>query len=198
MVEDEPQLVLVLKGIGALEIFNHEYSIVSPVSERLEIAVRRIEFARKYTMTLLDDLQPDDWFWMPGDFKTHIAWQVGHIAMSEYGLTLFQQRGRNREVDAELMSSKFRKLFMRGTQPSQDIENHPSPEEIMSVLEKVHQQMRTEIVTYDGDALDEELGPPTSAYATRYGALLFAGDHEMIHAGQIGMLRRLMGKAPLR
>jgi len=65
MVEDEPQLVLVLKGIGALEIFNHEYSIVSPVSERLEIAVRRIEFARKYTMTLLDDLQPDDWFWMP-------------------------------------------------------------------------------------------------------------------------------------
>ena len=118
--------------------------------------------------------------------------------MSEYGLTLFQQRGRNREVDAGLMSSKFRKLFMRGTVPSIDIENHPSPDEILSVLDKVHQQMRTEIVTYDGDALDQELGPPTSSYATRYGALLFAGDHEMIHAGQIGMLRRLMGKAPLR
>ena len=190
-----------------MEIFKHEYSIAAPVSERLETAIRRIEFVRKYTMTLLEDLEPDDWFWMPGgttggsetgDFKTHIAWQVGHIAMSEYGLTLFQQRGRNREVDAELMSSKFRKLFMRGTDPSQDIESHPSPEEILSVLDKVHQQMRTEIVTYDGDALDQELGPPTSAYGTRYGALLFAADHEMLHAGQIGLLRRLMGKAPLR
>ena len=196
-----------------MEIFKHEYSIAAPVSERLETAIRHIEFVRKYTMTLLEDLEPDDWFWMPSGsktsgsktggsgtdtFKTHIAWQVGHIAMSEYGLTLFQQRGRNREVDSSLMSSKFRKLFMRGTDPSEDIENHPSPEEILSVLDKVHQQMRTEIVTYDGDALDEELGPPTSSYATRYGALLFAGDHEMLHAGQIGMLRRLMGKAPLR
>ena len=196
-----------------MEIFKHEYSIAAPVSERLETAIRRIEFVRNYTMTLLEDLEPDDWFWMPGgsktggsetggsetgNFTTHIAWQVGHIAMSEYGLTLFQQRGRNREVDAKLMSSKFRKLFMRGTDPSQDIENHPSPDEILSVLDKVHQQMRTEIVTYDGDSLDQELGPPTSSYATRYGALLFAGDHEMIHAGQIGMLRRLMGKAPLR
>ena len=186
-----------------MEIFKHEYSIAAPVSERLETAIRRIEFVRKYTMTLLEDLEPDDWFWMPsgtstGDFKTHIAWQVGHIAMSEYGLTLFQQRGRNREVDSGLMSSKFRKLFMRGTDPSQDIENHPSPDEILTVLDNVHQQMRTEIVTYDGDALDQELGPPTSSYATRYGALLFAGDHEMLHAGQIGILRRLMGKAPLR
>lgn len=188
----------ILTGKKTLEIFNHEYSIAAPVSERLETAIRRIEFVRKYTMTLLDDLESVDWFWMPEGFKTHIAWQVGHIAMSEYGLTLYQQRGRNREVDAALMSSKFRKLFMRGTTPSVDIENHPSPEEILSVLDKVHQQMRIEIVTYDDDALDKPLGPPTSSYATRYGALLFAGDHEMIHAGQIGMLRRLMGKEPLR
>ena len=196
-----------------MEIFNHEYSIAAPVSERLETAIRHIEFVRKYTMTLLEDLEPDDWFWMPGgsktsgletgdsetgEFKTHIAWQVGHIAISEYGLTLYQQRGRDREVDAGLMSSKFRKLFMRGTDPSLDIENHPSPDEILLVLDNVHRQMRTEIVSFDGEALDQELGPPTSSYATRYGALLFAGDHEMLHAGQIGMLRRLMGKAPLR
>jgi hypothetical protein len=58
--------------------------------------------------------------------------------------------------------------------------------------------MKKEIVTFDGDQLDETIDPPHAAFATRYGALLFAGDHEMIHAGQIGMLRRLMGKEPLR
>lgn len=181
-----------------MEIFDHEYELAESVSERLATAIRRIEFARNYTMTLLEGLDPEDWFWMPDQYPTHIAWQVGHLAMSEYGLTLFQQRGRNREVDAGLMSSKFRKLFMRGTTPSIDFDNHPKPDEILQVLVNVHQQMRAEVVGFDGSKLDEPLGPPTSAYATRYGALLFAGDHEMIHAGQIGMLRRLMGKAPVR
>jgi len=27
---------------------------------------------------------------------------------------------------------------------------------------------------------------------------LFSVDHEMLHAGQIGLIRRLIGKAPLR
>lgn len=181
-----------------MKIFDHKYDLAAVVSERLETAIRRIEFARNYTMTLLGDLEPEDWFWMPDNYPTHIAWQVGHLAMSEYGLTLFQQRGRDREVDAGLMSGKFRKLFMRGTTPSTDFEAHPQPDEILQVLENVHRQMRTEIVGFDGEDLDEALGPPTSSYATRYGALLFAGDHEMIHAGQIGMLRRLMGKPPVR
>lgn len=179
-------------------MFEHQYPIAEGLNGRIEIAIRRIEFARLYSLSLLEGLAPDDWFWMPEQYPTHIAWQVGHLAMSEYGLTLFQQRGRDREVDAQLMSSKFRKMFMRGTSPSLDRESHPSPDEILGVLDKVHSQMRLEVPTFTDEELDQPLGPPTSAFATRYGALLFAGDHEMIHAGQIGMLRRLMGKPPLR
>ena len=118
--------------------------------------------------------------------------------MSQYGLTLYQQRGRDREVDSKLMSSKVRKLFMRGTTPVADRDAYPAPSELLAVLDRVHKQMQTEIVTFTDDQLDEEIGPPHAAFATRYGALLFAGDHEMIHSGQIGMLRRLMGKEPLR
>ncbi len=179
-------------------MFDHQYDLPAGLSERMQIAVRKIEFARNYTMTLLDGLNADDWFWMPDSYPTHIAWQVGHLAMSEYGLTLFQQRGRDRDVDAKLMSSKFRKLFMRGTTPSSDRESHPQPDEILQVLDNVHQQMRIEVVGFADADLDQPLGPPTSAYASRYGALLFAADHEMLHAGQIGMLRRLMGKPPVR
>lgn len=179
-------------------MFDHQYASAEGLPDRLAIAVRKIEFARNYTRTLLEGLNDDDWFWMPPEYPTHIAWQVGHLAMSEYGLTLFQQRGRDREVDAGLMTSRFRKMFMRGTTPSADRETHPTPSEILETLERVHHQMRREVPTFSLDALDEPLGPPTSAFATRYGALLFAGDHEMLHAGQIGVLRRLMGKDPVR
>ena len=147
-------------------------------------------------MTMLEGLTDDDWFWSPPEYPTHIAWQVGHIAMSEYGLTMFQQRGRLTE-DRELMSGKYRKLFLRGTQPKLDREAYPSPPEILQVLNNVHQQMRVEVPTFE-EILDEEVGPPHAAYATKYGALLFAPQHEMLHAGQIGVLRRLMGKPSIR
>jgi len=181
------------------EIFDHVYPSAEGISDRLAIAIRKIEFTRNYTMTSLEDLSADDWFWVPEnarDYVTHIAWQVGHIAMSEYGLTLFRQRGRKLE-DAELMSGKFRKLFLKGSTPKPDREAYPTPDEILEVLNKVHQQMRAEIASFE-QTLDEESGPPHAAFATKYGALLFAADHEMLHAGQIGMLRRLMGKSPMR
>jgi hypothetical protein len=178
-------------------LFDHDYAVPDSVSERLAIAWRRIEFARNYSLMLLQDLSDDEWFWTPADFTTHVAWQVGHLAMSEYGLTLFRQRGRQ-DVDSELMSGKFRKLFMRGTEPQPECDAYPPPAEIRQVLDRVHNQMRAEIADFDGDGLDDPVEAPHAAFATRYGALLFAGDHEMLHAGQIGLLRRLMGKPPLR
>ena len=167
------------------------------LSQRLEIAKNQIESARKYMLGNLEGLSDDQWFWMPESRISHIAWQVGHLAMAQYGLTLFRQRGRA-EVDTKLMSGKFRKRFMKGTTPATDPSDHPSPQEILEVLERVHQQMLSEIATFDGDHLDEPMDEPYSGFPTKYGSLLFCANHEMLHAGQIGMLRRLMGKDPIR
>ena len=182
-----------------MSIFDHQNSLTQPVSQRLEIAVRQIEFGRRYTLSLLEDLTPDEWYWMPKseNYASHIAWQAGHIAMAQYGLTLFRQRGRG-DDDASLMSGKFRKLFMRGTVAKPGPELNPTPEEILNVLNNVHKQMLVEISSFDGDGLDEVIDAPHAAFDTKYGAILFASHHEMLHAGQIGMLRRLMGKDPLR
>ena len=185
-----------------MTIFAHETGVTADISPRLETVVKNVEFVRRYTLSLLEDLTEDEWFWMPSDssekFTTHIAWQAGHIAMAEYGLMLFRQRGRDRDVDANLMSGKFRKLFLRGTEPQPDRNLYPDPQEIRDVLDRVHQQVLREVPHFDGEQLDQPTEPPHAAFATRYGALLFAGGHEMVHAGQIGLLRRLMGKAPLR
>ena len=68
---------------------------------RLEIARKQIEFARTYTLSLLEDIDDGDWFRRPGDVATHVAWQIGHLAMAEYGLVLFRQRGRRSAAAAE-------------------------------------------------------------------------------------------------
>src|SRR5213080_5268318 len=102
----------------------------------LELALKQVEFARSYVLGILAEIDEADWFTMPAGCPTHMAWQVGHLAMAEYGLCLFRQRGRQ-EIDAELMSSSFRKQFSRGSVPEAEASKYPAPAEIRATFDRV-------------------------------------------------------------
>jgi hypothetical protein len=163
----------------------------------LEFAIRQIQFARNYTLSLLNEIDEAEWFAMPEETPTHVAWQVGHVAMAEYGLCLFRQRGRQ-PVDLELMSSSFRKLFSRGSVPLADAGKYPSAAEIRSTFDRVHAQVLTEAPGFTPEQLKEPVDMPYAVEPTKLGSLLFCSHHEMLHAGQLGLLRRLLGKVPIR
>ena len=163
----------------------------------LDLALKQIEFARSYTLSLLADIPPGEWFNMPPGCATHVAWQVGHLAMAEYGLCLFRQRGRS-EVDLALMTSSFRKAFSRGSIPEPDPAKNPSPAEIRGVFDGVHAQVLLEAPNFTAESLAEPMDMPYAAYASKLGSLLFCSHHEMLHCGQLGLLRRLLGKQPVR
>jgi len=163
----------------------------------LPLAIEQIGFARKYVVGILVEIDEADWFVMPAGCPTHVAWQVGHLAMAEYGLCLFRQRGRQ-PIDLELMSSNFRKLFSRGTIPEADASKYPSPAEIRATFDRVHAQVLQEAPSFTKEQLREPVEPPFAVEQTRLGCLLFCSHHEMIHAGQLGLLRRLLGKQPIR
>jgi len=164
---------------------------------RLDVARRQIEFARGYTLSLVEDVDEADWFRRMDGCPTHIAWQVGHLAMAEYGLALFRQRGRQPE-DTELMSSAFRKRFSRGSDPNAVTDDRFSVEEIRSTLDSVHKKVVAELAEYPEEMLDEPIDEPYAAFATKLGGLLFCSHHELIHAGQIGLIRRQFGLEPVR
>lgn len=163
----------------------------------LETALGQITFARTYLESLLADVHEEEWFAMPAGAPTHLAWQVGHLAMAEYGLCLFRQRGRA-EIDTELMTSKFRKQFSRGTTPEHDAGIYPSMSEIRATFDRVHAQCLLELPTFTAESLAVEIDMPYAVTNTRLGALYFCSHHEMLHAGQIGLIRRLLGKSPVR
>ena len=166
-------------------------------SVNLQTAIDQIEAARQYTNSLLEDIGQKDWFRQPVKGINHVAWQVGHLAMAQYGLVLFRQRGRKFE-DTELMSSAFRKKFARGTTPNQDPDFYPSIQEIKDVFERVYLQSMEELTTYPLEQLNDPVEDPYAAYPTKLGCLIFCAHHEMLHAGQLGMLRRLLGNDPIR
>jgi hypothetical protein len=163
----------------------------------LDLAIQQIEFARNYTLSLLADIGEVDWYRLPAGCPSHLAWQIGHLAMAEYGLCLFRQRGRQ-EIDRELMPSDFRKAFSRGSKPEKDPAKLLSPTDIRATFDRIHDQVLKEAPSFTADNLKESVEAPFAVEATKLGSLYFCSHHEMLHAGQIGLLRRLLGKEPVR
>jgi hypothetical protein len=164
---------------------------------RLDVAIRQIESARQYLLVMIQDVDDADWFRMPPGCPSHVAWQVGHLAMAQYGLCLLRIRGKQPE-DAQFITNDFMRTFKKSSQPLSDASSYPSPQEIRDCLSEVHQHALSELPHYTTAQLDETLPEPHAAFATKLGSLLFCPAHEMLHAGQIGLIRRMLGKDPVR
>lgn len=164
----------------------------------LALAIQQIQFARTYTLSLLGGIEDSEWFAMPPQAPTHLAWQMGHVAMAQYGLCLFRLRGRQ-EIDTELMTSSFRKLFSKGSTPDADAGKYPPPAEIRGTFDRVYQQVMQELPQVSEASLTEPVDMPyVEGFPNKLGAILFCSHHEFLHAGQIGLIRRLLGKQPVR
>jgi hypothetical protein len=167
--------------------------MVSP--SELSQALEQIRFARWYTSELLSDIPPERWFEIPAGSATHIAWQVGHLTGAQYFLGLARVRGVQL-ADEQLISTSFRQPFGRGSVPSADPAAYPPAAEIRFVFDRVHEQVVRELPNVDPATLGEACEKPHRFANTRLRSLLWCSQHELVHAGQIGLLRRLLGKQP--
>ncbi|MBS0210733.1 MAG: DinB family protein [Planctomycetes bacterium] len=165
-------------------------------SSRVAAAWHEIQAARAYTVRLLEDIGPDDWFWMPPQGITHVAWQVGHLAMANYRLALERIRD-HRPSDDALISPDFVATFAKGSAPTLNAGAYPPPAEIRVVFDRVYEQAARELPNLSDLECDAAPHKPHPLAATKLECLLWNARHEMLHAGQIGLLRRLMGKPSL-
>jgi len=167
------------------------------VPSMLESAIAQIQFARNYTLELLNGTPKEDWFIIPDGLPTNLAWQVGHLAVSQYGLLMFRIRGRD-TADLELIPGRFRKAYSRQSVPSDSSDKQPTALELLERLEEVHRRALSEITSASVETLMEPVDMPYAAYPIKLGAVLFCPLHEQIHAGQIGLIRRALGHDPIR
>jgi len=117
--------------------------------------------------------------------------------VAQYNLCLRRVRGRIAE-DESLISEPFIEVFKFGSTPVPTRIENLGSEEIKRVFDAVHVQSLAELEKRSDAELNEPLEQPHPRFATKLGAVEFCSQHELVHAGQIAMLRRLMGKPPLR
>jgi hypothetical protein len=163
----------------------------------LRIALGQLDFTRRYVLQLLEQTPRERWYEIAAGSHSHIAWQVGHLAVSEYGLLLFRLRGRQPE-DLDLLPGPFRKQFGRGSVPRPSSAAQPSPEELLDRMAQIRQTAERALRDADPQQLLEPVEMPYAVYPRKIGAILFCPLHEQLHAGQIGALRRGLGLEPVQ
>ena len=163
---------------------------------RVDFLTEQFESVRRYTNMTLDGITSEDWFRVSKGGHTRIAWQVGHIAMGQYGLALAIPRGERKEEDEALIPSSFREHFAPGSTPAPHPDSNPPIAEIAGIFRRVHEQVLTELPTFTDDLLDETSAIEHPMFSKNFGSLMWAIQHEYTHAGQISMLYRLNGGAP--
>src|SRR5207302_11388461 len=99
--------------------------------------------------------------------------------------------------DDGLFSVDFKRLFGANSVPDTDAANYLAPAEIRAVLDRVHEQVLRELPGLNEAELDQPVPHPHPFAKTKLLALLWCAHHEMLHAGQIGLLRRHLGYPPM-
>ncbi len=164
----------------------------------LSAAISQIRQARRYTEDLLQNIPDEHWFSSPTGGVTHVAWQVGHLAVCEYALAMKRVRGV-RPDDETLVSADDFRLYGKGSEPVFDASAYPPVSEIKALLQRVHHRTLEELTDLDEATANEPTSdPPHPMFNTKLGALIWCAQHEFLHAGQIGLLRRQLGLASLR
>ena len=168
-------------------------------ADQLKVAMGQIQFARAYVLELLEGTPHALWFGIPDGAATSIAWQVGHLAVSQYGLLMFRQRGRLPE-DLDLIPGTFRKKYGRGSKPEAETPDDPTvaATALVDRLNLVYETAMRELGVSDPGRLLEPSEMPYAVYPNKLGAVLFCPLHEQLHAGQIGVLRRMLGLESIR
>lgn len=156
----------------------------------------RLIAARNWTNSLLADVDESRWFNPPAEGLGHVAWQVGHLASSQIILVHMRCFGKQY---ADCAPNEFQKLFGRGSTPVADSKAYPPIRAIRSFFDRTQAECLAMIATLPASELDKPAGvEPHPMFTHKAGAIGMAAMHEAFHAGQIALIRRLQGKAPLR
>lgn len=162
-----------------------------------QLLVEQIQGTRDWTLKLLADFQGAEWGFQPQPGLAHATWIVGHLASSQNVLLFRRCLGRSE------MDDGFAAHFpIGGPVPSVGEHAYPSISEIRKQFDRMQELTLSAVAGLSDGKLAEAAfgaeGKPHPHYGTVAGAISHMARHEAFHAGQLAMIRRLLGKSFLR
>lgn len=162
-----------------------------------EMLANQIERTREWTLKLLADFSGEEWAFQPAPGLQHALWLSGHLACAQ-DLLLFQRCLERSELDSGF-ASHFK---IGGPIPAAEAHDWPAPQRVREMMDHMQAVTVKTVRQLSERTLDEPAygkdGARHPHYDTKREAIAHLARHEAFHAGQLAMLRRLLGKSFLR
>lgn len=142
----------------------------------------------------VSDLSDADLLVRPVAGSNHIAWQLGHLIVSEVSL-IRQQLPQ--AVYPELPAG-FAEQHAKATQTLDPPTGFASKARYVELLNSVRQATLTALEALSDADLDRPTSGPMAPFAPTLGAIfLLVSNHSLMHAGQFSVVRRKLDKPVL-
>ncbi len=137
----------------------------------------------------LGDLTDADMLVRPVPGMNHIAWQLGHLIVSENRLLSMVKPG-----SAPTLPEGFDGQYSKQTANIGDATKFHTKTQLLDLYNQ-HREATKKVIAESTDTDLERAGPQFPDYAPSAGAVLaLCANHPMMHAGQWVAVRRMLGK----
>ncbi len=158
------------------------------MAQPLESIANLIRFNTQALTGAVQDFSADDWQHRAGEANPAL-WIVGHVVASRRALV--------REFGGSIEQAPWEDAFQMGAKPGDCAGEVPSGE-LVEDLQRVGELLHERLLALTAEQAAAPRATPFEAMGqTNASYILFALWHESYHLGQLGLIRRVLGREGL-
>jgi hypothetical protein len=145
----------------------------------------------RFIMTsYLNDLSDEDLIVRPVPAAHHAAWQIGHLILSES-----QMINGVRASSAPALPPEFAARHDKGAAKASDNTQFYSKSQYLSFMNNLREATLALLSQLSEEDLSKPGPEAMRSYAPKVGSVFLSiANHELMHSGQIAVIRRTLGK----
>lgn len=152
-----------------------------------------LDMGEYVSLGYLGDLSDQDLLQRPTPGCNHLAWQIGHLIVSEHQMIEACFPGT-----MPALPTGFAEKYTKQTATSDEPSDFHTKEQLLEVYRAQRNATLAKLETLSNEAFDAAAPEAMQSYAPTIGAVFsMQGSHWLMHAGQWAVLRRQLGRAPL-
>lgn len=151
-----------------------------------------LDFSRLMLSRLLDGTPEEHWFHIPTPDGNHAAWIAGHVAWEDDDCLKQLQPTRGSKLPAS-----WHAIFGTGSQPVSDADAYPAIPDLREQLTTLRDEFK-QFFASAPDQIDAPIPSELHGFAKDRAALMHAvACHEMVHVGQLTVIRKSLQLGPV-
>lgn len=158
----------------------------------IDVLVNSLAGSRELVLGYSQDLTPAEYLHRPTPASNCVAWLLGHLILTDRRVMSLAMEVTNLPP----LPEGFDKRFSRdpGCPQATDFGDISG---LLPLFKQTRDLLIATLQSIDPAVLEKPLGITHARFNTRWGAVNFMGLHSAMHAGQITIIRRSLGKPPL-